>query len=81
LEQLVDLDGLSKLEAFGHADPGTVFGVIEQSALVIGATILSHPGKRNYCGFPASAHVERCSPDSSTDDGGCWRLAQVRSGS
>ena len=31
LEQLVDLDGLSKLEAFGHADPGTVFGVIEQS--------------------------------------------------
>jgi alkylation response protein AidB-like acyl-CoA dehydrogenase len=31
LEQLVDLDGLSKLEAFGHADPKTVFGVIEES--------------------------------------------------
>ena len=31
LEQLVDLDGLSKLEAFGHADPETVFGVIEES--------------------------------------------------
>jgi len=31
LEQLVDLDGLSKLEAFGHADPDTVFGVIEES--------------------------------------------------
>ena len=32
LEQLVDLDGLSKLEAFGHADPETVFGVIEESS-------------------------------------------------
>jgi len=30
LEQLVDLDGLSKLEAYAHADPGTVFGVIEE---------------------------------------------------
>ncbi len=31
LEQLVDLDGLSKLEAYDHADPDTVFGVIEES--------------------------------------------------
>ena len=31
LEQLVDLDGLSKLEAFDHADADTVFGVIEES--------------------------------------------------
>ena len=31
LEQLVDVSGLSKLEAFGQADPGTVFGVIEES--------------------------------------------------
>ncbi len=31
LEQLVDLDGLSKLKAYGHADPDTVFGVIEES--------------------------------------------------
>jgi 3-(methylsulfanyl)propanoyl-CoA dehydrogenase len=31
LEQVVDLDGLSKLEAYGHADPDTVFGVIEES--------------------------------------------------
>jgi 3-(methylthio)propanoyl-CoA dehydrogenase len=31
LEQLVDLPGLSKLEAFDHADPDTVFGVIEES--------------------------------------------------
>jgi alkylation response protein AidB-like acyl-CoA dehydrogenase len=30
LEQLADLDGLSKLEAFAHADPGTVLGVIEE---------------------------------------------------
>jgi 3-(methylthio)propanoyl-CoA dehydrogenase len=31
LEQLVDLDGLAKLEAYAHADPGTVLGVIEES--------------------------------------------------
>ena len=31
LEQLVDLPGLSKLEAFGQADPDTVLGVIEES--------------------------------------------------
>ena len=31
LDELVDLDGLSKLEAFGHANPDTVFGVIEES--------------------------------------------------
>jgi alkylation response protein AidB-like acyl-CoA dehydrogenase len=31
LEELVDVDGLSKLEAYGHADPETVFGVIEES--------------------------------------------------
>ena len=31
LEQLIDLDGLSKLEAYAHADPETVLGVIEES--------------------------------------------------
>ena len=31
LQQLVDLDGLSKLEAYAHADPETVLGVIEES--------------------------------------------------
>jgi 3-(methylsulfanyl)propanoyl-CoA dehydrogenase len=31
LEQLVDLDGLSKLEAYRHADPETVLGVIQES--------------------------------------------------
>ena len=31
LEQLVDLPGLSKLEPYDHADPDTVFGVIEES--------------------------------------------------
>jgi len=31
LEQLVDLDGLSKLETYAHADPDTVLGVIEES--------------------------------------------------
>ena len=31
LEQLADLHGLSKLEAYEHADPDTVLGVIEES--------------------------------------------------
>ncbi len=31
LEHLVDLPGLSKLEAYHHADPATVFGVIEEN--------------------------------------------------
>ena len=31
LEQLVGLDGLSKLGAYQHADPETVFGVVEES--------------------------------------------------
>ncbi len=31
LEQLADLHGLSKLEAYAHADPDTVLGVIEES--------------------------------------------------
>ncbi len=31
LEQLADLDGLSKLEAYAHADSDTVLGVIEES--------------------------------------------------
>jgi len=31
LEELVDLDGLSKLEAYAHTDPETVLGVIEES--------------------------------------------------
>jgi 3-(methylsulfanyl)propanoyl-CoA dehydrogenase len=31
LEQLAGLDGLSKLEAYTHADPGTVLGVIEEA--------------------------------------------------
>jgi 3-(methylsulfanyl)propanoyl-CoA dehydrogenase len=31
LEQIVGLDGLSKLGAYQHADPDTVFGVVEES--------------------------------------------------
>ena len=31
LEQLVELGGLSKLEAYQHADPETVFALIEES--------------------------------------------------
>ena len=39
LEQLVDLDGLSKLEAYAHADPETVLGVIEESGQFIAELI------------------------------------------
>ena len=35
LEQLTDLRGLSKLEAYEHADPDTVLGVIEESGRFI----------------------------------------------
>ena len=46
LEQLVDLDGLSKLEAYGHADPDTVFGVIEESGRFMADVVgpLNRPG-------------------------------------
>jgi 3-(methylthio)propanoyl-CoA dehydrogenase len=39
LEQLVDLDGLSKLEPYAHADPGTVLGVIEESGQFIAEVV------------------------------------------
>ena len=46
LEQLVDLDGLSKLEAYDHADPDTVFGVIEESGRFMADVVgpLNRPG-------------------------------------
>src|SRR5271166_265366 len=37
LEQLADLHGLSKLEAYEHADPVTVLGVIEESGRLMAA--------------------------------------------
>ena len=39
LEQLVDLDGLCKLEAYAHADPDTVQGVIEESGQFIAEVV------------------------------------------
>jgi alkylation response protein AidB-like acyl-CoA dehydrogenase len=39
LEQLVDLHGLSKLEAYAHADPGTVLGVIEESGRFVAEVV------------------------------------------
>jgi alkylation response protein AidB-like acyl-CoA dehydrogenase len=55
LEQLVDLPGLSKLEAFDHADPGTVFGVIEESGRFM-ADVL---GPLNQVGDTAGSTVDR----------------------
>jgi alkylation response protein AidB-like acyl-CoA dehydrogenase len=39
LEQVVDLDGLSKLEAYAHADPDTVLGVIEECGRFVAEVI------------------------------------------
>ena len=46
LEQLVNLDGLSKLKAYGHADPDTVFGVLEESGRFMADVVgpLNRPG-------------------------------------
>ncbi len=46
LEQLADLDGLSKLKGYGHADPDTVFGVIEESGRFMADVVspLNRPG-------------------------------------
>jgi 3-(methylsulfanyl)propanoyl-CoA dehydrogenase len=54
LEQLVDLDGLSKLEAFGHADPGTVFGVIEESGRFMAGVV----GPLNRVGDTAGSALD-----------------------
>jgi 3-(methylthio)propanoyl-CoA dehydrogenase len=54
LEQLVDLDGLSKLEAFGHADPGTVFGVIEESGRFMAGVV----GPLNRVGDTAGSTLD-----------------------
>src|SRR6516225_2645942 len=39
LERLLDLEGLSKLEAYAHADPDTVLGVIEESGQFIAEVV------------------------------------------
>jgi 3-(methylthio)propanoyl-CoA dehydrogenase len=41
LEELVDLHGLSKLEAYAHADPGTVLGVIEEGGQFMAEVVAS----------------------------------------
>src|ERR1700730_17964059 len=54
LEQLVDLHGLSKLEAYDHADPDTVFGVIEESGRCM-ADVL---GPLNWAGDTAGSTLD-----------------------
>ncbi len=54
LDELVDLDGLSKLEAFGHADPDTVFGVIEESGRFMADVV----GPLNRVGDAAGSTVD-----------------------
>jgi 3-(methylthio)propanoyl-CoA dehydrogenase len=54
LEQLVDLDGLSKLEAYAHADPDTVLGVIEESGQFIAEVV----GPLNQIGDTVGNHLD-----------------------
>jgi alkylation response protein AidB-like acyl-CoA dehydrogenase len=59
LEQLVDLDGLSKLEAYAHADPGTVLGVIEESGQFIAEVVapLNRVGDIAGCSLDKEGNV------------------------
>ena len=59
LEQLVDLPGLSKLEAFEHADPGTVFGVIEESGRFMAGVLgpLNRVGDTVGCSLGSDGEV------------------------
>jgi alkylation response protein AidB-like acyl-CoA dehydrogenase len=54
LEQLVDLHGLSKLEAYAHADPDTVFGVIEESGRFMSSVV----GPLNRVGDAAGSTLD-----------------------
>ena len=42
LEHLVDLAGLSKLPAFTHADPETVYGLLEEYGRFVAELSLIH---------------------------------------
>ncbi|HXZ71182.1 MAG TPA: acyl-CoA dehydrogenase, partial [Streptosporangiaceae bacterium] len=59
LEQLADLDGLSKLEAYAHADPGTVLGVIEESGQFIAEVVapLNQIGDTAGCTLDGDGNV------------------------
>jgi 3-(methylthio)propanoyl-CoA dehydrogenase len=54
LEQLVDLDGLSKLGAYAHADPDTVLGVIEESGRFMAGVV----GPLNQIGDTAGSTLD-----------------------
>jgi 3-(methylthio)propanoyl-CoA dehydrogenase len=54
LERLVDLDGLCKLEAYSHADPETVLGVIEESGQFIAEVV----GPLNQIGDTAGSTLD-----------------------
>ena len=59
LEQLVDLPGLCKLEAYDHADPDSVFGVIEESSRFMADVLgpLNRAGDAVGCTFDGAGEV------------------------
>ncbi len=54
LEQLVDLQGLSKLKAYDHADPDTVLGVVEESGRFMAEVV----GPLNQAGDAAGSTLD-----------------------
>jgi alkylation response protein AidB-like acyl-CoA dehydrogenase len=59
LEQLVDLPGLAELKAFDHPDPGTVFGVIEESGRFMADVLgpLNRVGDTVGCSLDSDGNV------------------------
>jgi 3-(methylthio)propanoyl-CoA dehydrogenase len=59
LDELVDLRGLSKLEAYHHADPATVFGVIEESGRFMADVVgpLNRVGDTSGCTLTGDGRV------------------------
>src|SRR5947209_1934850 len=60
LEHLVDLAGLSKVPAFGHADPDTVFGLLDEFGRFVSEVLapIDHTGDMEGASFdPATGEV------------------------
>ena len=62
LEQLVELGGLSKLEAYQHADPGTVFGLIEENGRFMADVVGPLNRVGDVAGSTLDAHGEVTTP-------------------
>src|SRR6266853_6200634 len=59
LEHIVDLPGLAKLEAYRHADPETVYGVLEESGRFMADVLgpLNRVGDTHGCSLDSDGNV------------------------